>query len=217
MPADVTSQWKSDLDSQFRSKHNIFNLPNTLTMIRIALIPLMWWALAFDTDQPPFHLDWTFRYSPGRIAALIVAIAGITDLLDGYFARKWRIESLLGKFLDPLADKLILLVGLIMLMKLDRVPEWLVIILLSREMLITGLRSVAAGEGIVIAAGDAGKLKLVFQLVGLGLLMWYGDFLGLPAYQVGTWILYAALVISLVSGYRYLAGFFKALRKKKSA
>ncbi len=121
---------------------------------------------------------------------------------------------MLGKFLDPVADKLFLLVSLIMLMKLGRVEAWLVIVLLSREFLITALRAVAAGEGLVIAAGQSGKVKLTFQMIGLGFLMWYGTAFGLPAVVVGTWILYIALFTSLLSGYHYLRDFLTARKLK---
>lgn len=200
-----------------RSSRNIGNLPNLLTFFRIILIPLMAICLAYDGDQPPFEKDWMFRFSPGRVGAFIVLLAGVSDLLDGYFARLWKVESLLGKFLDPVADKLFLMVGLVMLMKLERVSEWLVILLLSRELLITALRGVAVGEGIVIAAGQSGKFKLIFQMVGLGFLMWYGSAFGLEAWKVGTVILYLALVVSLFSGYQYLQLFFTELRRKRSA
>lgn len=201
---------------QLFSKNSLWNIPNLLTILRIALIPAMGVLLAFDSEQPPFDKDWMFRYSPGRVAAVVLTIMGITDLLDGYLARRWGIESLIGKFLDPLADKLVLLVGLIMLMDLQRVSAWLVIVLLSREFLVTGLRAIAVGEGIVIAAGGTGKLKLIFQMVGLGFLMWYGSAFNLPAVVVGTWILYVALLISVFSGMQYLAAFLQALGAKRS-
>jgi len=200
---------------KWRSPDSLLNLPNLLTLGRIVLIPVMAILLDFDADQPPFEMDIMFRYSPGRLATMVVVIAGITDLLDGWLARLWKIETLLGKFLDPLADKLFLLVGLIMLMKLERVDAWLVMVLLSREFLITGLRAVAVGEGLVIAAGQGGKWKLTFQMVGLGLLMWYGSLFGFSAFEVGTVILYIALIISLWSGFNYLKNFFGALREKR--
>ena len=200
-----------------RSPDNLLNLPNLLTIMRIVLIPVMALLLAYDSDQPPLSMDWMFRYSPGRLASVVVMIAGITDLLDGWLARRWHIESLLGKFLDPVADKVFLLVGLVMLMKLDRVPEWLVIALLSREFLITALRGVAAGEGLIISAGQTGKWKLTFQLMGLGFLMWYGSAFGVEAWKIGIVILYIALVISLFSGYQYLSDFSIALQKKKKS
>jgi CDP-diacylglycerol--glycerol-3-phosphate 3-phosphatidyltransferase len=194
----------------------IFNLPNLITFFRILLVPFVWFFLELDVELPSIEIDFTLRYSPGKIAALLILLAGVSDFFDGYFARRWKIESLLGKFLDPLADKLLLLVGLVMLMQLNRVESWLVIILLSREIIITGLRGVAIGEGLVIPAGKFGKFKLVFQLIGLGLIMWYGTFFGVSAYTLGLWILYVALLISLVSGYLYLHDFFTALSKKKS-
>jgi CDP-diacylglycerol--glycerol-3-phosphate 3-phosphatidyltransferase len=192
------------------STTSLWNLPNLLTMFRLFLVPLLAVLLEYDGDQPPFEKDWMFRYSPGRVAALVVAIAGITDLLDGYLARKWKIESLFGKFLDPVVDKVFLLVGLILLMKLGRVNTYLVILLLSREFLITALRAVAMGEGIVIAAGHSGKFKLIFQMVGLGFLMWYGNVFGFSAVKIGSAILYGALFLSLYSGYYYLRDFLAA-------
>lgn len=205
------------LTKHLRSSHNILNLPNCLTILRLILIPFMALLLEFDADQPPFEQDLMFRYSPGRLAAIVVMIAGLTDHLDGYFARKWKIESLLGKFLDPVADKVFLLVGLVMLQKLERVSAWLVILLLSREFLITALRAVAIGEGLVISAGQAGKWKLTFQLTGLGFLMWYGTAFGISAYRLGTYILYVALGMSLISGYNYLSDFLTELNKRKRA
>ncbi len=198
-----------------KSADHLLNLPNCLTLFRIILIPAMAALLEYDGEQPDLASDFMFRFSPGRLAAVVVMIAGVTDLLDGWLARHWNIETLLGKFLDPLADKLFLMVGLVMLMKMGRVEAWLVILLLSRELMITGLRGVAAGEGIIIAAGNFGKLKLTFQLAGLGFLMWYGSAFGTSAFLVGTWILYIALFISLYSGLRYLWDFLQALRDKR--
>lgn len=188
-------------------------------MFRILLLPLFAVLLAYDTDYPIINLDRilkesTFRYSPGRMATIIVVIAGITDLLDGYFARRWNIVTVFGKFLDPVADKLFLMVGLIMLMELERVPHWLVSLLLAREILITGLRGVAAGEGIIIAADKFGKVKYIFQLVGLGFLTWYGNVFGVFAGDIGLKILYVALFISLFSGFLYLRSFMIAIQER---
>lgn len=200
-----------------KSPHNLLNLPNLLTLFRIAMVPGLAWLLAMDGDQPALGQDWTFRYSPGRLATLVVILAGVTDLLDGYLARRWKIETLLGKFLDPVADKLFLLVGLIMLMELDRVESWLVMLLLSREFLVTGLRGVAVGEGIVISAGQSGKWKLTFQLIGIGFLTWHGSCFGYSAHLIGMYILYVALGFSMVSGYNYLSDFFTELKRKNAA
>lgn len=204
-----------NLLKQLKSSRNILNLPNVLTLFRILLVPIVAVLLSFESND--LERTWGSGITPGRLAALVVLLAGLTDFFDGYFARVWHIESLLGKFLDPVADKLFIMVGLIMLMQLDRVPDWLVILLLSREMLITALRGVAAGEGIIISAGQPGKWKLVLQLNGVGFLMWHGDIFGtgVRAYPIGLVILYAALVISLFSGWRYLNDFFLALRRQK--
>lgn len=195
---------------KLKSPRNVLNLPNLLTILRFLLIPVMAILLEFDSDQPLFENDWMFRYSPGRLASMVVVLAGVSDLLDGWFARRWKIESLFGKFLDPVADKVFLLVALVMLMKLERVSALIVILLLSREFLITALRGVAAAEGIIIAADMLGKWKLTFQMIGLGFVMWYGSAFGLPAIKVGTVILWIALAISLISGYSYLRDFFRA-------
>ncbi|MBI4402762.1 MAG: CDP-diacylglycerol--glycerol-3-phosphate 3-phosphatidyltransferase [Deltaproteobacteria bacterium] len=205
-----------NFDAQFRSAKNIFNLPNSLTLFRIALVPVIAFLLEIEVKGPSPQHESMWGITPGKVAAFFIILAGITDLLDGYFARKWSIESLLGKFLDPVADKLLLMVGLIELMKLERVDAWLAIVLLSRELLITALRGVAAGEGIIISAGQSGKVKLTFQLTGLGFLMWYGYAFGFQAYKMGLIILYIALFISLFSGCRYLTDFFRALSRKKS-
>ncbi len=206
---------RKETDKAKRPFSSLLSLPNLLTAIRLILIPFLALCLHYDTEQLALAKDWTFRYTPGKMATLIIIVAGITDLLDGYYARKYRMESLIGRFLDPLADKLLLLVGLIMLLKLDRIDEWLVIALLSREMFITGLRAIAIGEGLVISARDLGKWKLVFQLVGLGFLTWYGTVFGIPAYQVGLVIMYIALFISLFSGYKYVVEFISELKKKE--
>src|SRR5581483_9987844 len=129
-------------------------LPNLLTMGRILCIP----AILFFIDN----------YSPTRsfIATLIYVGAALTDSLDGYLARKRKQVSVLGKFLDPLADKLIVTAVLVYLTAMDRVPPWLVVALLARELAVTGLRSIAVSEGLVLSASDQGKQKTALQMVG---------------------------------------------------
>ena len=121
------------------------NLPNILTLARIGAVPVMVVLLSCDTPEA------------GIWAAAVFGLASITDWLDGYLARRWEIVTILGKFLDPLADKLIVMASLIMFIPLGRVPAWAVFVILAREMVITGLRSIASAEGIVIAASDLGK------------------------------------------------------------
>ena len=129
-------------------------VPNLLTYGRIACIP--------------FVLYFIDNYSPVRsfIAMLIYVGAALTDSLDGYVARKYKQISVLGKFLDPLADKLIVTSVLVYLTAMDRCPAWLVVALLARELAVTGLRSIATTEGLVISASDSGKQKTALQLIG---------------------------------------------------
>jgi len=134
-------------------QNQIMNLPNILTMMRIATIPL----LAVLLMSP--------SRSAGFWAAALFAIASITDWLDGYLARRMGIVTVFGKFLDPIADKLIVMAVLIMILPFDRVPAWMVLVILGREIIITGLRGIASTEGIIIQASDLGKFKTIFQLM----------------------------------------------------
>lgn len=170
------------------------NLPNLLTLIRILLIPVM---IAFLTD-------------PGRtasaLAGLTFLIACVSDFLDGYLARRWNISTTLGKLLDPLADKLIVAAALIMLAAMDRspsVPAWMVVLIIGREIAVTGLRAVALGQGVVVAAEELGKYKMIFQMFALeGLLLHY-DFLGIDFHHGGMYFLWISLVLGLWSGIDY--------------
>ncbi len=189
----------------------LMNLPNILTLARIAAVPVVVILLMFES---PVNCFW---------ATIIFSLAAITDWLDGYLARKWHIETVLGKFLDPLADKLIVMGALIMLIPLDRVPAWAVFLILAREMLVTGLRSIASSEGIVIAASPLGKYKTIFQMVAIvGLLLHYPyywffgvqfDFLHPSFHNVGMFFFYIAFVLTLWSGWDYLAKFFRVFMK----
>jgi len=192
-------------------KSNLLNLPNMLTMGRIAAIPLLVILLFFDGRQPAF---W---------ATAIFAVAAITDWLDGYLARKMEIVTVLGKFLDPLADKLVVMAVMVMLIPLGRIPAWAVLVILSREIIVTGLRSIASSEGIVIAASDLGKYKTILQMVALlGLLLHfdYYWFFGLKwqifhvnMHNFGIFFFYASLVLTVWSGVDYFVKFFKVIDK----
>lgn len=184
-----------------------FNLPNLLTMARIAIIPLVLWLL----EQGSPHAC--------VVAALVYAGAALTDLLDGYLARRMNIVSVLGQFLDPLADKLLVMASLIWLIPLGRIPEWAVVLLLGREISITGLRSIASSNGLVIAAGSGGKTKTALQMVGiLCLIIGYPYHLSLgfvdlgmvDLVNVGRPLVYASLVYSLVSAFQYVSLFAEA-------
>ena len=189
----------------------LLNLPNILTLTRIAAVPFVVVLLMFESKESCF---W---------ATLVFSLAAITDWLDGYLARKWQIVTVLGKFLDPFADKLIVMAALIMLIPLDRVPAWAVFVILAREMLVTGLRSIASSEGIVIAASDLGKYKTIFQMVSIvGLLLHYRyywffgiefDFLYPSFHNVGMFFFYISLALTIWSGGDYLYKFFRVFAK----
>jgi len=187
------------------------NLPNLLTLARIAAVPVVLVLLLSDS-----------RVS-GVWAAAIFGIAAVTDFVDGWLARKWGVVTILGKFLDPLADKLIVMVALIMLIPLDRVPAWAVFLILAREMIVTGLRSIASSEGIVIDASELGKYKTIYQMVAIPGLMLHYDFnwfFGLEwgIFQVnmhnfGIFFFYIAFALTLYSGYDYLQKFFRVFAR----
>jgi CDP-diacylglycerol--glycerol-3-phosphate 3-phosphatidyltransferase len=132
-----------------------WNLPNMLTLGRIVVIPLFVW---FTYDADPLY---------SVLAASLFTVAAITDVVDGFLARRWNMITVTGKLLDPLADKLIVMAALVMMVRLGRIPAWLIIVLLSREFIVNGLRQIAASEGMIIAAGQEGKWKTALQLVGI--------------------------------------------------
>ncbi|MHB8058209.1 MAG: CDP-diacylglycerol--glycerol-3-phosphate 3-phosphatidyltransferase [Desulfuromonadaceae bacterium] len=190
-------------------QNQIMNLPNILTMTRIATIPL----LAILLMSP--------SRSAGFWAAVLFAIASVTDWLDGYLARRMGIVTVFGKFLDPIADKLIVMAVLIMILPFDRVPAWMVLVILGREIIITGLRGIASTEGIVIQASDLGKFKTIFQLVaiiGLTLHYNYSWFFGIQhplltvdMHNVGMFFLWIATILTIWSGVDYLIRFVKVI------
>ncbi|HLV19891.1 MAG TPA: CDP-diacylglycerol--glycerol-3-phosphate 3-phosphatidyltransferase [Polyangiaceae bacterium] len=193
-------------------KQDALNLPNLLTMGRVAIIPVVLWLLDRGT---PKDCAW---------AAIVYSAAAITDLLDGYLARRMNVVSVLGKFLDPLADKLLVMASLIWMVPMGRIAEWAVVLLLAREISITGLRSIASSEGVVIAAGGGGKSKTALQMIGiLCLILGYPYHLSLGFYdlgmvdlvQVGRWLIYISLIFSIVSAFQYVGLFAEAVEAKE--
>jgi CDP-diacylglycerol--glycerol-3-phosphate 3-phosphatidyltransferase len=183
---------------------SIFNLPNSLTLFRIACIPVLVILLFFPHKATSF------------LAALVFALASISDLLDGFLARRQQLVTTFGKFLDPLADKLIVSSALIMLVPLGRAPAWMVVVIVGRELAITGLRSMAVSEGKVISADELGKKKMVFQIVAiLGLLLHY-EYFGINFHVVGMFFLWLAVVLTLWSGINYFRRFWDVLEENAS-
>jgi CDP-diacylglycerol--glycerol-3-phosphate 3-phosphatidyltransferase len=189
-----------------KEKSIIFNIPNTLTLCRIIVIPIFIIILLYSSSK-------LFSF----IAAFLFTAASLTDLLDGYIARKWNLETSLGKFLDPLADKLLVAVALIMLIPLGRVPPWMVAVIIGREILVTGLRTVAVTEGLIIAASKWGKYKAAMQTMSVICLLlhfdyqFFGDsqYLLINLHQVGIGLLWIALLVTIWSGIDYFNKFFK--------
>lgn len=165
------------------------NLPNKLTLLRIIAIPVFIVVLMMD------H---------GYIATGIFIAAALTDMLDGKIARKYNLVTNFGKLMDPLADKLLVMSALVCLVELARVPGWMVIVILAREFAVTGLRQVAASEGIVIAAGMTGKIKTITQMIAIPLLLldnWPCRYIGVPLDQIFLWL---AVIMTIVSGVEYI-------------
>jgi CDP-diacylglycerol--glycerol-3-phosphate 3-phosphatidyltransferase len=187
------------------------NLPNLLTMGRIVMIPVCLVFLGADTPKAGF---W---------AAIVFTLAALTDLIDGWLARKMNVVSVLGKLLDPLADKLIVMATLVWMVPMGRIPAWVVVLLLGRDIAVTGLRSVAASEGVVIAAGEEGKAKTALQMIGIICLIvgypyrlsYVGFDLGaVDLVHVGRMLVYLSIVFSLTSAAQYVRLFALAVEAK---
>jgi CDP-diacylglycerol--glycerol-3-phosphate 3-phosphatidyltransferase len=187
-----------------RLRDEILNAPNLMTLGRIALIPVFLWLLAYENRRNSF------------IAAAIFAVAALTDWVDGWLARISNKITTLGKFLDPLADKLIVLSALVMLLRLGRVPVWVVVLILAREFLISGLRTIAVSEGLVITASQGGKWKTSLQLTAIICLMLHYHY---PIdWMAGTWmtdfhaaglvLIYLSLVPGVASAIEYVRAFY---------
>ena len=186
-----------------------WNLPNMLTLARIAVIPLFVW---FTYDADPFY---------SLLAAALFTVAAVTDVIDGFLARRWNMITVVGKLMDPLADKLIVMAALVMMTRLGRVPAWVVIVLLGRELIVSGLRQIAASEGMVIQAGQEGKWKTSLQLVGIvALCIHYVHHMDFLIYEadvdfnlVGKVLVYLSTAFSVWSAAVYFRGFLAMLAK----
>lgn len=177
----------------------MFNIANGLTLARIASIPLIIFCLI----------------SPSRgsnlFGAAIFSAASLTDVLDGFFARRRRTVTTIGRLLDPVADKLLVSAALIMLIPLGRVPAWMVFLIISREIVVTGLRGVGLSRGIIIDASRLGKYKTSLQIVATFALLLHYSYLGVNFHKLGMFFLWVALVVTLWSGIVYFTRFYKTL------
>jgi len=192
----------------------LWTAPNVLTLFRIAVVPVLVYLL----------------HDPGRLAgflaALLFFLASLTDYFDGYLARKYGIVTTLGKFLDPLADKLIVTAVLIMLASMPcvpdepcvpRVPAWVVVVIVGRELAVTGLRGIASGEGVMLGAEELGKYKMIFQMFALVGLTLHYRYLWIDWHAAGTYFLWIAVVLALWSAADYHVRVYRAVRDARAS
>jgi len=177
----------------------ILSLPNGLTIIRILAIPIIL-ILLFSTGR---------LYQV--ITALLFLLAAVTDTLDGYLARRRGMVTTLGKFLDPLADKLLIVTALIALIPARGIPFWMVIVIVGREIAVTGLRGIAASQGTIISASALGKYKTVFEVASISFLILNGDYLGISFHPVGMGLLWVALILAVFSAVDYFNKFLRTI------
>ncbi len=197
-----------------RPRPNSMNLPNSITMSRIVMIPLLLWILST-------HFPWR---GPGGaqelLAALLFVLASITDGLDGYLARKRAQITTMGMLLDPIADKIMVTGALIALVAYNPqvVKVWIVVVIIGREFLISGLRSIASSEGFTIQASDLGKLKTVTQIVAVVAAIlahrwdqWQFGFVVIPVNWIAVGAIYFTVLVSIISAIDYFVGFWKQI------
>jgi CDP-diacylglycerol--glycerol-3-phosphate 3-phosphatidyltransferase len=192
-------------------RRELTNLPNLVTMGRVVLIPFV--LILIDNFNPLR----TF------FASLLYLLAAAGDFLDGYLARSRGEVSTLGKFLDPLADKLIVNAVLVYMVALGRVEPWVVVVLIARDLAVNGLRSIASAQGLVISASEGGKIKTALQLVSIMMLLIHFSYpllvvgIDFDYHVAGRWLLYVSVVMSLYSGAQYMGHFLSAALKQSRA
>ena len=183
----------------------MLNLPNALTLFRIFLVPLL--VVVLLTRMP----------AKEYLALAVFLVAALTDLLDGWIARKFKKVTRLGMLLDPIADKILVSAALISLVDLQEADAWAVCIIVGREFAVSGMRAIAAGEQITIAASSLGKWKMAAQVVGISLMI-----LGARLDDIGLWrmtgraALYVMTAMALVSGYDYFRKYLPALLEREA-
>ncbi len=181
-------------------QERFWNLPNSVTVLRTAAVPVLLLLPIFPSKTGSSVIAWCF------------ILAAITDLVDGWLARRGRQVTRIGKLLDPLADKLLVATALVVLLAMGRIPVWMtfmVVVIVGREIAVTGLRGIASAGGQIVAASWLGKLKAVTQNIAIGALIFHYETIGLDAHLVGLRMLAVAAALTLASGYLYFADYFK--------
>lgn len=181
------------------------NLPNLLTLVRIFLVPLLVAALV----QQNFQIHWGARVLVANdfFALIVFLAAALTDLLDGYLARRWKQVTTVGTLLDPVADKLLISAALISLVEIRLLPGWMVILIISREFAVSGLRGIAAAEGYTIRASELGKSKMMLQVIGVALVLLSMRWHELRPFALTA--MWAVVVIGLASAVDYFRKFWR--------
>jgi CDP-diacylglycerol--glycerol-3-phosphate 3-phosphatidyltransferase len=182
-------------------REHFWNLPNTITVVRVGVVPIL------------LLLPWFNDQASSRIISWCFIVAALTDIVDGWLARRGQQVTRIGKLLDPLADKLIVSTALVVLVATGRIPSWatwMVVVIIGRELAVTGLRGLASSQGHVMAASGYGKLKTLAQNFAIGGLLFHYETLGFPMHAGGLAMLSLATALTLWSGYVYFAEYFQA-------
>jgi CDP-diacylglycerol--glycerol-3-phosphate 3-phosphatidyltransferase len=191
----------------------IDNLPNRITLFRICLVPIVVAALSLQLVQSYYLFP--YHHTLGYIAAWIFIVASITDFADGYIARKRNLVTIFGSFLDPVADKFLVISSLILLQALDRIPAIIVVILVLRELYITSLRLLATDHGLSVPVGVMGKWKTAVQMISIPMLMAYDHPFNIPLPEMGIALIYLASILALYSALEYSLGLLKKIRQHR--
>jgi len=193
-------------------RKEFLNLPNYITLGRLFAVVVLFILMLMTKEEGALTV---LPPTQSLVVALLFVAASISDLFDGYYARKHNISSTFGKFFDPLADKLLFLTAMIMMIPLGRMPAWLVVMFFVREVMVTALRGIAVDSKIVIAADQWGKYKSIFVTIACtGLLMHY-PFWGFEWKYMGWAFMPVALLLSLGSGIHYMVGFIRGLKNSE--
>ena len=203
-PVSTVQPAAGDAAPREHAREHFWNLPNTITVLRTGALPVLLMLPLFPDEGGSRFVAWVF------------IVAAVTDLLDGWLARRGKQVTSIGKLLDPLADKLLASTALIVLLAMGRIPiwaTWMVVVIVGRELAVTGLRGLASAGGQVMAASWLGKVKTLSQNIAIGALLFHFPQAGLPAHQIGMSFLALATALTLLSGYLYFRDFFQNLKE----